>query len=60
MIDGALPPKLGLSRTRLELSRTGAIRLHSTLADKEAETNIDGAPPSAASAGGLVTATPAP
>jgi hypothetical protein len=52
MIDSALPRRLGLSRT-------GAIRLYSTLADKEAETNISRAPSFAASAGGLVTATPA-
>jgi len=60
MIDGALPRTLALSRSR-------AIPAHSTLADKERETNIERVPPVTASpagwaafAAGLVTALPAP
>jgi hypothetical protein len=60
MIDGALPPKPGLSRTMLGLFQSRAIPPHSTLADKEEETNIDRVRLLPALAGGLVTAPPAP
>jgi hypothetical protein len=49
MLDGVLP------RSR-ELSLSGSIRIDSTLADNEAETNMSRAPLCARRPGGLVTA----